>query len=59
MRLLGTDDMPADDLAVLGVSNSRSVRVAVVADNPYPLDKAISTIPSTALKIFSPRLICG
>ena len=54
VRLLGTDDMPADDLAVLGVSSSRSVRVAVVADNPYPLDKAISTIPGTSLKVFSP-----
>ncbi|MFN2145271.1 MAG: vWA domain-containing protein [Anaerolineales bacterium] len=54
VRLLGTDDMPADDLAVLGITGSQAVRVAVVADNPYPLDKAISTIPGTALKVFSP-----
>jgi hypothetical protein len=56
VRLLGLDQMPGDDSAVLGASGKSLVKVAVVAENPYPLDRAIETIPGTQLEVFPPSV---
>jgi hypothetical protein len=57
VKLLGLDNMPADDSAVLGVIGDTRVKVAVVADNPYPLDRAILTIPGTDLDVYPTGLL--
>ncbi|MBN2045160.1 MAG: BatA and WFA domain-containing protein [Anaerolineales bacterium] len=54
VQLLGTDQMPADDVAVVGTARDREVKVAIVANTPYPLDRAIETIPEASLDVFTP-----
>ena len=53
VRLLGLDQMPDDDVAFLGTGEESLVKVAILADNPYPLDRAIQTIPGTSLAVVS------
>lgn len=55
IALQGSDLNPLDDTASLGVGPDGVAEVAVVAANPAPLDRAVSSIPSAALTLLTPE----
>ena len=52
--LEGQDALPADDQASLGQSRPGALRVALVSDNPDPVDRAIQVAPNTELTYIQP-----
>jgi len=54
-RLTGLDSFPLDDSIKLGKVNGRDVSVALVTDQPYPLDRAIESNPDATLTEFLPQ----
>jgi hypothetical protein len=52
--LEGEDDLAADDVASLGQSQTGVLRVALVSDDPDPLDRAIQVAPDTELTYINP-----
>ena len=55
ISLLGSDLNLQDDTASLGVGPDGVVQVAVVAADPMPLDRAVSSIPNAALTLLTPE----
>lgn len=54
VQLAGGDVLPADDVASVGLRAAREVRVALVATDPNPLQRALETVPGVALTLLSP-----
>lgn len=52
--LAGEDDLPADDNAYFVLRSDTVVQVALVADDPFPLDKALNAVPGVELELFTP-----
>lgn len=50
----GADDLPADDGASLGLNTPPALNVALVADDPAPLDRALDAIPNTTVQLIPP-----
>jgi hypothetical protein len=57
VSLSGEDILPHDDFGSFGMNPARSVRVALVSDNPDPVDRAILSAPNVELSIFTPSAI--
>ncbi len=53
--LEGSDGLPADDHAVFGLGSSGTVAVDLVADTPFPLDRAVGVIPSVRFSLIPPE----
>jgi hypothetical protein len=53
VSLSGEDILPHDDFGSFGMNPARSVRVALVSDNPDPVDRAILSAPNVELSIFT------
>ena len=54
ISLAGSDLVPGDDTAFIGAVDSTGIDVALVAADPFPIDRAISSIPETRLTLFAP-----
>ncbi|NUM47525.1 MAG: VWA domain-containing protein [Anaerolineales bacterium] len=54
VQLESADTLPADDAASLGLNTPPALTVALVADNPAPVDRALAAIPNVAAQIISP-----
>jgi hypothetical protein len=54
VQLEGTDDLPADDSASLGLNTPPTLNVALIADDPAPVDRALAAIPNVTAQIISP-----
>jgi len=54
IQLNGKDALPLDDSAVLSNRLSPPVRVALVSDDPAPIDRAIAGVPGAELTIINP-----
>jgi Ca-activated chloride channel family protein len=52
--LLGSDLVSEDDFAGAGITDQSEVSVALVADQPTPLDRAILAVPHVVLEIIPP-----
>ncbi len=48
------DSLPGDDIARVVINESSPVQVAIVADVPSPLDRAVNAVQDTQLEIFAP-----
>ena len=55
VTMIGGDNLPEDDSATFGLQSSQSVRVALVAETPYPVQEAIEALPKTELTLFTPQ----
>jgi hypothetical protein len=55
VSLLGNDILSADDHATVGVSAEREVSVALVAEEPAPIDRAIEAVDNANLRILGPE----
>jgi hypothetical protein len=54
VSLSGKDTLPQDDFASLGKNYGRTIHIALVSDNPYPVDRAIQSVPNVELDIYQP-----
>jgi len=54
VSLLGGDILPEDDTAYQGMQAGGRVRVALVADEPNPIQQAVRALPQADLKLISP-----
>jgi hypothetical protein len=54
VRLTGSDLVSGDDVIWLGTPAAVEVRVAIVASNPDPIDRAVSALPDTTLTLLGP-----
>lgn len=55
IALAGSDSFQLDDTAQLSNSIQRNVRVALVADVPYPIDRAVVANPNVTLTVMPPE----
>ena len=55
VTMIGGDNLPEDDSATFGLQSSQSVRVALVAETPFPVQEAIEALPRTELTLFTPQ----
>jgi hypothetical protein len=53
--LQGGDVLETDDAASVGLEPEGSIRVALVAENPAPLQQAIEAIPGAVLQVIPPE----
>lgn len=54
IHLSGYDLFPEDDAAYLGVANEKKVRIALISDEPYPLNRAFMSVPQVDFSVLSP-----
>jgi Ca-activated chloride channel family protein len=54
VSLSGEDVLPGDDSGSIGINPDRMVRVALVTENPGPVDRAILSAPNVELSNFTP-----
>ncbi len=54
VALSGEDNLREDNIASLGVTLESPVRVALISDNPEPVDKAIMSVLNVDLKTYNP-----
>lgn len=54
VMLVGADFLPQDDVATIGIHLENVLKVTLVAENPYPLDRALGSIPGVDLRVLSP-----
>ena len=55
IALSGTDSLPADDIVRLSSLNQRSIRVRLVTDMPYPINRAIAANDNVDLDVILPE----
>jgi hypothetical protein len=55
LTLEGSDALPADDQAVFGLTGSGTSAVDLVAEKPFPLDRAVGVIPEVQLTQIPPE----
>ena len=55
ITLQGEDIYSADDDAYLGGNTENTVSVGVVAENPYPIDRAVASVDSLNYEVYSPE----
>ncbi len=55
LKLDGRDDLTDDDQASLGLTRQAEVRIALVTDQPAPLDRALRAVPGARVTVLSPR----
>lgn len=55
INLVGRDDLLEDDSAYFVIHQGNAVQVALVAEEPFPLDKALNASPGVELEIFTPE----
>ncbi len=54
VQLEGSDDLPADDRASLGLNAPPALTVALVATDPAPVDRALAALPHLTVQPMSP-----
>lgn len=54
VALSGDDNLIEDNIAGMGIASDSSVRVALISDNPEPIDKAILSALNVDLQLLSP-----
>ena len=54
VQLEGSDDLPADDSASLGLNTPPVLNVALIATNPDPVDRALAAIPNANVQLIAP-----
>lgn len=55
VRLESSDALPEDDVATLGLHNSATVRVGVVASDPGPVLRALQSLPNVDMQLLTPE----
>jgi Ca-activated chloride channel homolog len=53
--LIGSDALPLDDMASIGLHPDRRVRVGLVAGDPEPLKRALESLPQVDLQVLAPE----
>lgn len=54
VQLAGSDALPEDDSASLGLHRAAETRVGIVASDPEPLQRALSAVPGATLRLLEP-----
>lgn len=54
VQLEGSDTLPADDRASLGLNTPPALHVALVATDPAPVDRALAALPNITVQRLSP-----
>lgn len=54
VQLAGSDALPEDDSASLGLHRAAETRVGIVASDPEPLRRALSVVPGATLRLLEP-----